>query len=108
MTPEQSDGLARRIVNTWRSTPKLAEWAEILTPLGYAQALDTYEHLRDTLDHGLSIARYRSEYRARTPRESTYGSGGPPISLDEYLSRHPDDPLAALRAREHVTTGGVL
>lgn len=102
MTPEQADALAKRIINTWRSTPPLPEWRDTLQPLEHDHATATYTHCRNTIDHSMSIARYLGEYHGTQHR---YGwqppeDTGPLISLDEYLHRHPDDTdLFASRTR---------
>ena len=42
MTNEQATGLAKRIINTWRLTPPLAEWGDMLAQRDTATASATY------------------------------------------------------------------
>jgi len=64
MTSEEADTLGKRIINTFRLTPALPEWRDVLATLNHAQAMHTFERCRDTIDGALSIKRFRDEYRA--------------------------------------------
>jgi len=65
MTEDQATTLGRRIVNTLRPTPALAEWVEALMAVPHAAALSAYTELRGECEHGLSIARFLRAIRER-------------------------------------------
>jgi hypothetical protein len=66
MTAEEADHLAKRIINTFRQTPALTEWRQVLTRLDHHWAIVTFEHCRDTITDQLPIATYHAHYRAIT------------------------------------------
>lgn len=64
MTSDEAGFLARRIVNTFRSTAALPEWVDALLPLDVAAASVTVTKLRDEIESGgLLIGRFQSRYR---------------------------------------------
>lgn len=64
MTPAEADALAKRIINSFRGGPPLADWVEELTRLDAGRAGTAYARLRATLDHAPTIARFMVEYNA--------------------------------------------
>lgn len=63
MTDEETDMLARRIVNIWRSTPSVREWRDRLAPLDYDACVAALAELRDRQEGSLSIAQFVKQYR---------------------------------------------
>jgi hypothetical protein len=84
MTEDEADTLARRIINTFRVTPPLPEWRQVLAGDDHHWAHLTFEHCRDTIPDQLPIATYRAQYRAittpttRLPRPDDTGPVIPP------------------------------
>ena len=72
LTTEQATELAKRIVNSLRPCPPLAEWVEYLEGKNSARALRVFQHLRD---HGpadgtfKSIAMFAAAYDADLAQE---------------------------------------
>jgi hypothetical protein len=62
---EQAEQLAKRVINTWRLTPTLREWQEVLAGLDYDGGLVTFKRLRAEVDGGLSIKRFLDAYHDR-------------------------------------------
>jgi hypothetical protein len=82
MTEDEADTLARRIINTFRTTPALTEWRQVLARLDRHWATVTFEHCQDTIPEQLPIATYRAQYRAittPTPNAPTTPDTGPAI-----------------------------
>jgi hypothetical protein len=74
MTSDQATELGKRIINTMRPTPALAEWLEVLEPLDFDASLMTFRDLRDRVDDGLRIAAWHAAYaRTTSPAPSTPG-----------------------------------
>jgi hypothetical protein len=65
MKAEEADTLGKRIINTFRNTPALTEWRDVLRALDQQRAVQTFELCRNTIADNLPIARYLAEYRAR-------------------------------------------
>lgn len=97
MNNDEATTLAKRIINTWRLTPPLTEWVDMLAQRDTDTATATFIRLRDELDGALSIARFVKEYRAAiTP------SHQPSIGATEALQVEgisPTQYLARLRRR---------
>lgn len=73
MTEQEADTLARRIINTFRSTPALTEWRRVLERDDHHWAQVTFDHCLDTIPDALPIATYRAQYRAiTTPTAGRY------------------------------------
>lgn len=89
MTRDEAEQLAKRIINTWRGGPPLADWVQILEPLEHGYAGTTYVRLRAQDENPPTIARFLATYRGvrgptdTAPRRET----GEFITRDEYLTR---------------------
>jgi hypothetical protein len=68
MKTEEADQLAKRIINTFRSTPALPEWRDTLDKLDIGQANTAFVRCRAAVDERLSIARYLAEYNSLRTR----------------------------------------
>lgn len=104
MNHEEARGLAHLIIDTWPAfVIKAHVWCEALAELDHAEAVETYEYLRDHDEKPPSVARFLALHaRTRTDEHSEPAELDidPSISLDEYLRRHPDDvDLVAARDR---------
>lgn len=64
MNSTEADALAKRMINSFRGGPPLADWVEELTPLDVGRAGTAYARLRSTLDHAPTVARFMVEYNA--------------------------------------------
>lgn len=77
VTREEADELARRIVNTFRLTPPIREWSEVLAELPSDLAAATFARVREeTETGGLTIGRFLARSRelrgaGRAPRSSS-------------------------------------
>ena len=93
--------LVERIVQTWPTGPRGRIWTEALASLDHEVALGVYEHLRDHDEKAPSVARFLAIAASTQPQLGfdRPADTGEPISLDEYLRRHPDDALDQWRAR---------
>lgn len=77
MLTEQADALARRIVNLWRSTPKLVEWVNKLESLDHELAERTIDLLRDEHAGGsMPIAQFSQKYRELSAPPLRVGAPG--------------------------------
>ena len=97
MNSDQATTLAKRIINTWRLTPPLAEWADMLVRRDADMATATFIRLRDDVDGALSIARFVKEYRAATEPSHQPSIGATEALQDEGIA--PTQYLARLRRR---------
>jgi hypothetical protein len=66
MTEDEADTLARRIINTFRTTPALTEWRQVLAHLDHDPACTTFGYCRDHIPEQLPIATYLARYRIIT------------------------------------------
>ena len=57
--------IAQRIANIWRSTPSIAEWADLLHELDYGHATAALKDLRVHQATGLTLHAFMTEYRRR-------------------------------------------
>jgi len=87
--------LVNRIVTTWPNGPKGPIWTEALTDhyeVTFAEALDVYKHLRDTVERNNppSIALFLATWRARWQRPPVVYARAddhtPTTSFDEYIA----------------------
>jgi hypothetical protein len=98
MTPDHANRLAIRYKNIWRGGPATEELREQFTKM-QADTLDTVlDELARSLEHPPTLAQLWREHDATRPLD--YGwprptDTGPPISLADYIARHPDDEALA-------------
>jgi hypothetical protein len=64
MNEHDADAIAKRIINTWHSGPRLTEWVEVLAGLDAGTAGTAYIRCRNELEHAPSIAKFIAVYRS--------------------------------------------
>lgn len=102
MTDDQANRYAIRYKNIWHGGPNTEELRHQFTKMDADTLATTFDRLARH-EHPPSIATIWHTYQANTP--TRYGwprptDTGPPISLDDYLTHHPDDTtLTTIKAR---------
>jgi hypothetical protein len=105
VTPFDANRLAIRYKQIWHGGPATDELRQHFEPLDLERLTATLTRLATTNDHAPTIAQITRAYND-TRRRPEYGwqrpdDTGPPISLDTYLARYPDDD--ALARTRHPT-----
>jgi uncharacterized protein (DUF2267 family) len=94
MTVDEANQLAIRYKNIWRGGPATEELREQFSKMDSDALERVVDRLARTLEHPPTLAQLWHEHDGS--RRPDYGwprpeDTGPPISLADYLARHPDD-----------------